>query len=171
MMNKKTVIIQGSSRSNGNTNRMTSFLQNNFGFEVVDLNTKNIHPYHYDYRYKNDDFIPTIKEIVTKYDTIIFATPIYWYTMSGIMKNFFDRITDCLKTEKSIGKQLKGKNMAVLSCGSDAELKKGFTMPFEESAKYLGMEYLGNIHTWIADEEIPPQVKGGLEKFARELKI
>ena len=34
--------------------------------------------------------------IIEKYDTLIFATPVYWYSMSGIMKVFFDRKNDNL---------------------------------------------------------------------------
>jgi len=87
--------------------------------------------------------------------------------MSGILKNFFDRITDCLMIEKEIGRKLKGKEMGMISCGSDSELKKGFEMPFIESAHYLGMHYLGNIHTWIENETIPKSLKTDLEVFLK----
>ena len=39
--------------------------------------------------------------------------------------------------------------MGVISCGSDAEFNESFEMPFKESATYLGMTYLGHIHTWL----------------------
>ena len=39
------------------------------------------------------------------------------------MKKFFDRISDCIKIEKETGRKLRGMEMAVLSCGSDNELK------------------------------------------------
>jgi multimeric flavodoxin WrbA len=63
--------------------------------------------------------------------------------MSGTTKKFIDRLTDCLMTEKETGRKLRGKAMAVVSCGSDSDLKTGFSMPFVETAKYLGMTYLG----------------------------
>ncbi len=50
-----------------------------------------------------------MNDIVDKYDVLIFATPVYWYSMSGIMKVFFDRITDLLTIKKDIGRKLKGK--------------------------------------------------------------
>lgn len=162
----KGVIIQGSSRSKGNTHKIASYLQELTGFDIIDLRTKRIGPFDYEFNNHNDDFIPLITEIANTYDTLIFATPVYWYAMSGIMKNFFDRITDCLKTEKETGRKLREKSMAMVSCGSDAHLKEGFEMPFRESAHYLGMAYLGGVHTWIENDEIPEEVKKALHRMA-----
>jgi len=164
-MNNKGVIIQGSSRSNGNTNKIATFIKDKTGFDIIDLKSKHINSFDYDFKNQDDDFIPLMNEIVNKYDTIIFASPVYWYSMSGIMKIFFDRITDCLKVEKEIGRKLRGKTMGMISCGSDSELKKGFEMPFIESANYLGMHYIGNIHTWIENEIISESLKKELITF------
>jgi hypothetical protein len=38
-------------------------------------------------------------------------------------------------------------------------------MPFVESANYLGMHYLGNIHTWIENEIISESLKKDLAIF------
>ena len=57
-----------------------------------------------------------------------------------------DRISDLLTYEKSLGRQLRGKKMAIFSNSGQNDLKEGFTMPFIETAKYLGMAYLGNTH-------------------------
>jgi len=168
-MNSKGVIIQGSSRSNGNTNKIVTFIKDKTGFDIVDLKSKQITSFDYDFKNKDDDFIPLMKTIVNKYDTIIFATPVYWYSMSGIMKNFFDRITDCLKIEKEIGRKLRGKKMGMISCGSDSELKKGFEMPFVESANYLGMNYLGDIHTWMENEVISESLKKEINTFIEKI--
>jgi len=166
----KGVIIQGSSRSNGNTNIIANYVKHKTGFEIIDLNQLMIHGFDYDFKYHNDDFIPTMHKIVNNYDAIIFATPVYWYSMSGLMKNFFDRITDCLKVEKEIGVKLRNKKMGMISCGSDATLKKGFEMPFVESANYLGMHYLGNIHTWIENDMISKSLQMELNTFI-EIKL
>ncbi|KZS41319.1 FMN reductase [Aquimarina aggregata] len=164
-MSIRGVIVQGSSRSKGNTYQISSFVQDNSGFDIVDLKSKQIGQFDYEFKNQNDDFIPLIREIVANYDIIIFVTPVYWYAMSGIMKVFFDRITDCLQLEKKIGRDLRGKATAMISCGSDQELKKGFNMPFVESANYLGMNYLGDVHCWIEDTEIPEKVKQDLIDF------
>ena len=163
---KRTVIIQGSSRSKGDTSLIVNFLANKHHFDVIDLNTKTIG--HYDYEYKNDDddFMKTITNVIENYDTIIFATPVYWYTMSGIMKAFFDRISDLIRIHKDLGRQLRGKQMAMISTSNSDDLVEGFNMPFVESANYLGMRYLGDIHTWVEDNRIPDIVKTKMDIFS-----
>ena len=143
---KKGIIILGSANSNGETRKIVSFINEKTNYPIVDLRTKQISEFDYEFRNRNDDFHPLIKEIVNNYELIVFATPVYWYTMSGIMKIFFDRFSDCLKIEKETGRKLRGMQMAVVSCGSDNKLKAGFHMPFIESAKYLGMDYISNVH-------------------------
>ena len=106
---KKGIIIQASSRSKGNTFTMVSCLQELTGFDVIDLSTKQIGHFDYEFKNQNDDFNTLFKDIVTNYDTIVLATPIYWYTMSGLLKVFLDRISDFLKIEKEFGRQLRGK--------------------------------------------------------------
>lgn len=63
---------------------------------------------------------------LVEYDLILSTTLVYWYSMSGLLKVFFDRITDCLKIEKSIGRALNGKSMAFISCGSGKEQTESF---------------------------------------------
>lgn len=166
----KTVIIQGSSRSNGNTNKIINHINNTHNFDVIDLYNKDINHFDYDFN-NNDDFIPLIKGVIENYDTIIFATPVYWYSMSGILKVFFDRLSDLLYVEKDLGRNLRGKNMAMISCGSGSGLKDEFSMPFVESANYLGMHYLGNVHTWLeSDTKISNEVKSNISNFILKLK-
>ena len=166
----KTVIIQGSSRSNGNTNKIINHLNLNNQFDVIDLFTKKISHFDYEFNNSNDDFLPLVKNIIDNYDTIIFATPVYWYSMSGVLKVFFDRLSDLLFVEKELGRQLKGKNMAMISCGSGAGLKEEFSMPFVESANYLGMNYLGNIHTWLeSDNSISNEVSTIIKEFTSKI--
>ena len=164
-MNTKGIIIQGSARSTGNTNKIALHIKHLTGFDFIDLKTKNIAAFDYEFNNHEDDFIPMMRELVEKYDTIIFITPVYWYTMSGIMKNFFDRISDCLHVEKEIGRKLRGMNMMAVNCSSSATELSGYFLPFERSAEYLGMNYLGDLHTWIESGKIP----NGLQEKMHEL--
>lgn len=161
----KTVLLQGSSRSKGDTHLILNELNKNNQFDIIDLKTKNIGHFDYEFNNVNDDFIPLMTEILNKYDTIVFATPVYWYSMSGVLKVFFDRISDLIKTHKELGRQFRGKNMAMISNNNYNDLKEGFNMPFKESANYLGMNYLGDIHTWVENEEITDEVKSIIDKF------
>lgn len=165
----KKVIIQGSARGDGNTSKVSKELQKLLNCDLIDLTQKEIGHYDYEYRNQDDDFPPLIKEIADKYDTLIFTSPVYWYTMSGRMKVFFDRISDTIRIDKETGRKLRGKNMAVVSCGYGNDEIEGFFLPFQHSAKYLGMNYIGDVHTWVQTEELSDEVKERVSKFANEI--
>ena len=145
-MENKKVIIVGSSRNNGNTTKIVDAIASQYDFDVVNLNDYQISYYDYENKNREDDFLPLIKSILEKYDTLVFATPVYWYSMSGVMKVFFDRLSDLIRIEKETGRLLRGKKAAVLSNSHDNEIDFDFYIPFRKSAEYLGMEYLGDKH-------------------------
>ena len=162
---KKGVILQASSRSEGNTSKVVAFFQEKTGFDIVDLNKKNINHFDYDFKNNDDDFNLLFKDIVTNYKTIVFATPIYWYSMSGLLKVFLDRISDFLMKEKDFGRQLRGMNMAVISCSDYDKTFEGFTVPFVESANYLGMNFKGYSHTWSEGNKISKETKTRIKEL------
>ncbi|MEZ4804274.1 MAG: NAD(P)H-dependent oxidoreductase [Bacteroidia bacterium] len=90
--------------------------------------------------------------------------PVYWYAMSGIMKVFFDRLSDLLTIEKDLGRQLRGKNMAVVSVSNGNNLGDAFWLPFKSTAEYLGMHYIGDLHTLRNIEQTE-----GLQEFIQNL--
>lgn len=145
-MKNKKVIILGSSRKNGNTTKIADEISKQSEIDIINLSDYNISYYDYESKNIEDDFLPLIKGIIEKYDTLIFATPIYWYNMSGIMKVFFDRFSDLIRIEKETGRKLRGKKIGVISNSHDDEIEDSFYIPFIKSADYLGMEYLGHVH-------------------------
>ena len=161
----RTVIIMGSARSDGNTSSMVNYLGKKSKFQVIDLKKKYIGEFDYNFSNQNDDFHPLINYILNNYSTIVFATPVYWYSMSGRMKTFFDRISDLLLIDKATARKFKGKKMAVLSCSNEDDLIANFYMPFKETANYLDMQYIGDVHTWIEKDEIVDEVKKKLDEF------
>lgn len=165
----KTVVVLGSSRSNGNTGKIVEIFRSTFEADLIDLSKLNISYYDYEHRNRDDDFLPTMRKIVG-YDLIIFATPIYWYSMSAVMKTFFDRISDCLRIEKETGRKLRGKKMAAICCGSEEAETEGFFMPFRETAGYLGMGYLGDLHTWVEDSKPSQEVIDRVNEFSLRLQ-
>lgn len=162
---EKTVIILGSSRSDGDTAKVVQQLQQIIHCDMVDLNDYSISYYDYEHVNKDDDFLPLLKRIIQEYQNIIFATPVYWYTMSGILKVFFDRFSDLLTIEKEMGRQLRGKGFGVMSCSLNSAVEDVFWHPFKNTADYLGMTYLGNIHIDALDCQ---QV---LEGFVKEMNV
>ncbi|GAB5551413.1 MAG: hypothetical protein Sapg2KO_10040 [Saprospiraceae bacterium] len=144
----RKVIILGSARRNGETKKVVSELIEMSNWDLIDLLDFNIAHFDYQHLNKADDFIDLMKRIVTNYDVLIFATPVYWYSMSGIMKVFFDRLTDLLRIEKELGRKLRGKSMAVISSSNGNNLEDNFWLPFKKSAEYLGMHYIIDLHTY-----------------------
>jgi multimeric flavodoxin WrbA len=141
------LILLGSSRNDGNTKKVIDQLKSMSDFDSIDLNDFNISYYDYEHNNKGDDYIQLMRIILANYDTMIFATPVYWYSMSGIMKVFIDRFSDLLDNEKELGRKLRNMNMAVLTSSNGDNLGDNFWYPFIETSYYLGMNYWGNVHT------------------------
>jgi len=143
----RTVIIAGSARTNGDTQKLADSLCEKTGWDTLSLCAYTILPYDYSHANSTDDFLPLITKVIEQYDIIIFATPVYWYSMSGIMKIFFDRFTDLLTVNKDLGRMLRGKKTATVSSSEGDNLGDDFWLPFTATANYLGMQYLGSMHS------------------------
>jgi len=165
---KKTIVILGSSRSHGDTRQVVNTFMEKTGAALLDLKEKDIAYFDYDFAHLDDDFIPCIEEILA-YEQWIFATPVYWYSMSAIMKTFFDRITDVLKKRRDLRLKMKGLYMGSISCSGDGELVEGFEMPFRESAAYLGLHYQGHFHSWLEEGAIPSHVLDKMDAWISKL--
>lgn len=162
----KTLIILGSSRSDGDTAKVAIQLAEMIEADLLDLQSLNFSDYDYQSRNSDDDFLPIIRNIVNNYDHIILATPIYWYTMSAIMKRFLDRISDCLRIEKDTGRKFRGMSMSLLSVSNDVR-NQGYEIPFKLSADYLGMDFVGDQHVVVDDEN---NINDQLIAFIRLIK-
>jgi len=162
----RTVLVVGSARKDGDTANLVSKIKQYIDWDVIDLNDYQIGYFDYAHSNKDDDYLRLMQNIIANYQTLIFVTPVYWYSMSGIMKVFFDRITDLLTIEKELGRKLRGKNMAVITVSTGGNLDEKFWLPFTESAKYLGMGYLGNLHT--LNQDIDKKI---LKEFIEEIKV
>lgn len=142
----KAAIIVGSARKDGDASKLAQTLNQFTDWEIIDLNDYQIGYYDYEHKNQDDDYLKLIQTLIENYDSFIFVTPVYWYAMSAIMKTFFDRFTDLLTIKKELGRKLRGKKMAAISCSSGDHLGENFWLPFQSTANYLGMEYLGNAH-------------------------
>jgi multimeric flavodoxin WrbA len=162
---KKGIIIQSSTRSIGDTFKIVNFLKSETQFDSIDLKQYVINHFDYEFKNKEDDFNVLFKSIVIKYDIILFVTPIYWYTMSGLLKVFMDRISDFLIYEEEYGRMLRGMQMGVVSCSNEKDIFKGFDLPFKKTATYLGMDYLGNLHTYVQENILSMEVKKNIANY------
>lgn len=169
-MKKDTLLILGSARGNGNTRMVANFLLEKMPqSELMNLQDFNFSGYDYDHKNSEDDFFQMAEHMLT-FEKIVFCTPVYWYSMSSIMKRFLDRWSDLVTIRKEAGRGLAGKKMFALCCSSDEEKHEGFFMPFEKTAGYLGMQYGDEIHTWIEEDKIPSEVKNNLVEFCEKIR-
>ncbi|WP_457755607.1 flavodoxin family protein [Thermodesulfatator indicus] len=70
-----------------------------------------------------EDFGKEVLLEINQAEVIIFATPVYWYAPSGVMKNLIDRIT-CLENMVAYGEPsyMEGKVVGAITVGADAGL-------------------------------------------------
>lgn len=96
-----------------------------------------------------DRYDELVLEHVLDADALVYATPLYWYGMSGILKTFFDRLF-CLTSNSSpvgatVAGGITGKRVAaVISC---EESYRGATLgietQFQELTRYLHQDLVG----------------------------
>lgn len=135
----KLTIVLASSRSNGNTAKLAQAVAAERQAKIIDLSEFAISYFDYEHKNTSDDFLHLI-ETLSESDYIIFATPVYWYSMSAQLKTFFDRFTDLLTIKKELGRTLKGMPISVIATGTDAALPLSFTQQFESISDYLGFQ-------------------------------
>jgi multimeric flavodoxin WrbA len=147
---KKVLVILGSARTESNTFKA---IEKHLPFSehtLMDLLKYEVLPYSYTGYSKEDDFLKIIQAMIES-DVIVFATPVYWYAMSGSMKIFFDRFSDLITRQKLLGRALAGKETWLIAAGSDEVLHEGFEVPFARTSEYFDMIYQKAIYVCVKD--------------------
>lgn len=163
----KAIVIFASSNEDGNTAKLLKSLDNLLDLEIIKLNDYNIGFFDYKLKHKADDHLPLVRKIL-EYDKVIFACPVYWYTMPAQMKVFFDRFSDILVIEKDVGRQLRGKKAYILSTGADTKPKRSFEEVFRNSFKYLGMKYQSMLYAACPETYIEADNISNIKAFSDE---
>ncbi|WP_299699799.1 NAD(P)H-dependent oxidoreductase [uncultured Pontibacter sp.] len=158
-MPTKPLIILGSARKSGDTAKLVTSLFRKEDITLIDLLDYNISPYDYDARYAKDDTFMEVVELMMKHQQIVFATPVYWYAMSGLMKNFFDRLTDFVTTEKPIGRSMNGKQTFLVAIGAEETLPLGFEEPFRLTSSYFDMEFIATLYCKSSETNVESIIK------------
>jgi hypothetical protein len=144
------VAILGSARNDGNAAHILDAVLEQRAALQFDLGELHIRDYAYGQAADGDDFL-ALAQAIARCDAVLFATPVYWYTMSAVLKRFFDRLTDLVTVQKSVGRKLTGRSVWVVACGSDPALPDGFEVPFRETAAYFGMCYGGALYVQMQE--------------------
>ncbi|TQR39562.1 flavodoxin family protein [Lysinibacillus sphaericus] len=125
----------GSSRAGSNSEQLTDYVLDGINYVKIDLKNLTIEPIN-DLRHDNngfqfvdDDYDQIIHAFLTS-DLVIFATPIYWYSMSGIMKNMVDRLSQAIRDERfpQLKEKLQTTEALVVAVGGDDPYIKGLPM-------------------------------------------
>lgn len=153
-MSNRIVLLNGSSRNNGDTSLVVNALKESI--LIRDLFLLDYQIGYFDYEFKNigDDFHSIIDQFILDSDIIVLASPVYWYSMSAILKTFLDRLSDLLVTRKEDGRKLRGKKLLTVSINNETVEPEAYSVPYRMSADYLGMNYLGHFHVGVENNKI-----------------
>ena len=147
-------VLYGGSRPNGNTETLTKIAVQGLDVNEIYLNNYVIEPIE-DKRHAEEGFrdikddYNSIIERILPCDILIFSTPIYWYSMTGKMKNFIDRWSQTLRDANypDFKNQMSQKRAYVIAVGGDQPYMKGLPMiqQFQHIFDFVGVTFDGYI--------------------------
>ena len=90
-----------------------------------------------------DDDFNTIAPDILEADTVVFSTPVYWYSIPAQIKAVLDKMFSfCVA-----GKDIAGKECAIIACceEDDMSVLDGVSIPIERSAALLKWKMIGEV--------------------------
>lgn len=160
-MTKKILVLQGSGRKNKNTHTLAqSFIEGaeEAGNEVtyMQLAGSNInecidckHCFTHEGECVQDDDMQEIYELLYTHDTLVLATPIYFFGMTALIRGPLDRMY------AGIGKPFNIKSMAMLVTfqDSDETIVKPIIDQFDNMVAYCKYENKGTVYAHGLNKE------------------
>ena len=151
----KITVITGSPRKNGNTNAMTeAFIKaaeaNGHEVKRFDAAMMNIGGCHACMTcFKTgkacsfDDDFNIIAPYILEADAVVFAMPVYWYSIPAQIKGVIDRLFSFCVAEKPI----QGKKTGLICCCEehDPSVMDGVRIPMERTASLLKWGMVGEV--------------------------
>ena len=147
-------VIYGGTRENGNTEILTEQAIQGLAVERIILRDYEIQPIedlrHHQFGFqKVDDDYDLLIDRILSHDILIFSTPIYWYGMSGILKNFIDRWSQTMRDSKypNFKNKMSVKKAYVVIVGGDEPSLKGLPLiqQFQNIFDFIGIQFEGYI--------------------------
>lgn len=139
----------GSSRPNGNSELLADRALEGVPCDRIYLRDWTIHPIE-DRRHDpagfqpvDDDYDRIIAEVLA-HQVLVFVTPVYWYGVSGPMKNFFDRWSQVMRDKRFDFKAaMREKQAYVIAVGGDKPRFEALPMiqQLKHIFDYVGMEF------------------------------
>ncbi|WP_173918270.1 flavodoxin family protein [Halobacillus sp. Marseille-Q1614] len=155
------LVIHGSTRQNGNTEALAKLSVPENETTHIYLRDSQIQPIQ-DARHSkegfqdvSDDFSGIFDQIL-EHEVLIFATPIYWYSMTCIMKTFIDRFSQSIREEKykDFKDRMKSKYVYVIAVGGDQPSVKG--LPLIQQFEYILQFFGTTLNGYILGEANKP---------------
>lgn len=175
----KAVVLFGSPRREGNTiqlvNAFTDVLKNKgINVRMLYLNDMNIRPCQGCYIClpagvcKINDDMKDIRKYIEESDLIIYASPVYWFSVSAQLKLAIDRTIAFM--DENFNSRIAGKKaVTLLTCGSDdANVCEPSVSMFKMIFDLQKINYAGRIEATSCTTEGGP-IKGEFTKKAKEL--
>jgi len=147
----KVFVLYGSSRENGNSEQLAELAVQGIECTKVYLREKEIRAID-DRRHTPEGFAPVdddyeeVLAAMLEHEILLFVTPLYWYGMSGLMKNFIDRWSQSLRDKRFPFKEIMGRKMAyVIITGGDNPRLEGLPLvqQFSHIFRYFSLDFRG----------------------------
>jgi multimeric flavodoxin WrbA len=151
-MNKAIIIFGNSSRPNDNRS-LVDEVARQLELKIIDLAE-----FDFNSQEANDHLIEIIENIINV-DTIIFATPVYSYSMSVRMKLFIDQLGELSQVDEELKEILLSKRGLLLSTGNNAMPPEYFEQTFSLLLAYLGIKYSGMLYRPYDTDFTPDQIR------------
>lgn len=134
---KKILFMNASPNKDGATSKIGESLLKNKDYDKLQMSDYEVSQYG---MVKDNDQIKDILNITKDYDTIVIGTPVYFYTVSGILKTFIDRLY--LLEEAKV---LEGKDVYFFAQGysPDEETVKTIHHLMNKASNVIGINLKG----------------------------
>lgn len=151
----KITVITGSPRKNGNTSAMvdafieaaTSKGHNVVRFDAAQMKIGGCRACETCYKTGKacsfDDDFNLIAPHILDADAVVYAAPVYWYSIPAQLKSVIDRVYSLVIG----GKEIAGKKCGIITCCEehDATVMDGVTLPLKRTFELLKWNFVGEV--------------------------
>ena len=150
---EKILFVNSSPNRDGNTYRIGEELLKDKEHDVLQMADYRISQY--GQVFEDDEMKEVLKEM-DKYDILVIGSPVYWYTVGGMLKTFIDRLYMLPEAEA-----LRGKKLYLFAQGSapSSDTVKSIEFLSNRLSYLMGMELKGVVTDSSDGREILSKMK------------
>ena len=150
---EKILFVNSSPNRDGNTYRIGEELLKDKDHDVLQMADYRISQY--GQVFEDDEMKEVLKEM-DKYDILVIGSPVYWYTVGGMLKTFIDRFYMLPEAEA-----LRGKKLYLFAQGSppSQDTVKSIEFLSNRLSYLMGMELKGVVTDSSDGREILSKMK------------